>query len=304
MPPERPAVTVFLACVRDGAEARTALDAGFDGVVGPPLAGFVPPVGTLVGHIEEGGPGDPALVFAAGPRLIVVKDRCPDEAELAALGATAAGLLVTATDRLVGTLTMPALASLAAATRRHGLMLALAGGLEPPDVPRLLALQPTMLLFGRVLREGGALDARRLRAIVALKAAGAGASGPAVQSGVRLDRIFVRDLVVEMAIGAYASERGRTQRVGFSVEADVRPPALGGGDLRAGDLDAVVSYDLITDAVHRLTTGRHVDLVETLAEEIAACLLAVPRIAVVRVEVAKLDLGPGAVGVKIERGGA
>lgn len=295
-------MTALLACVHDEREARVALDAGFEGVVGPSPAGMPPRAGTLIGRFEDGEAGGQALVFDGGRRLAVARDRCPDDAELASLRDTATGLLVTAANRLVGTLAMRDLALLAAAARRHGLVLALAGGLEPPDVPRLLVLEPTMLLFGRTLREGGVLDPRRLRAIVALKSAGAEAPAPAGRLGGRLDRIFVRDLILDVAIGAYASERGRTQRVGFSVEAEVRPPAPGGGDLQAGDLDAVVSYDLITDAIHRLTVGRHVDLVETLAEDIAACLLAVPRIAIVRIRVAKLDLGPGAVGVEIERG--
>lgn len=295
-------MTALLACVRDAVEAAAALDAGFDGVVGPAPAGPAPRARALIGRLETGGPDGPVLILAAGDRLVVVRDRCPDDAELARLSGTAAGILVTAADRLVGTLSVPALADLATAARRHGLLLALAGGLEPPDVPRLLALEPAMLLFGRALREGEALDPRRLRAIVALKPAGTGAPVPAVRPGGRLDRIFVRELVLQVAIGAYASERGRTQRVGFSVEADVRPRAPDANERAAGGLDAVVSYDLITDAIHRLTAGRHVDLVETLAEDLAACLLAVPRIAAVRVRIEKLDLGPGAVGVEIERG--
>lgn len=290
-------MTALLACVRDPAEAAVALSAGFDGVVGPAPAGIA---GALIGHVEHGA-GGPALVFEGRWRLAVARDRCPDEAELTGLRDSADGLLVQAANRLVGTVTMPALAALAAAARRHGLLLALAGGLEPPDVPRLLALGPFMLLFGRNLRTGDALDPRRLRAIVAFKPDAEGRSAPSVRSGGRLDRIFVRDLVLPVEIGAYASERGHTQRVSFSVEAAVRPQGRGTADLATGDLDAVVSYDLITDAIHRLTVGRHVDLVEMLAEDLAAALLAVPRVAIVRVRVAKLDLGPGSVGVEIER---
>lgn len=294
-------MTVLLACIRDAAEAAVALEAGFDGVVGPPPADPARWIGTLIGRFEEDGPDGPFLVFDGSMRLAVAQDRCPDEAELVGLLGTADGLLVRTADRLVGTLTMPALATLSTAARRHSLRLALAGGLEPPDVPRLLALEPAMLLFGRALRTNDVVDPRRLRAIVALKPDEAAQAVPALRPVGPLDRIFVRDLVLQIAIGVYASERGRMQRVSFSVEADVQPPDRGTADLAAGDLDAVVSYDLITDAIHRLTAGRHVDLVETLAEDIAAALLAVPRIAVVRVRVAKLDLGPRAVGVEIER---
>ena len=45
----------------------------------------------------------------------------------------------------------------------------------------------------------------------------------------------------------------------------------------------------------------HVMLAETLAERVAALLLEHPRVMRARVRVEKLDLGPGAVGVTIER---
>ncbi len=89
----------------------------------------------------------------------------------------------------------------------------------------------------------------------------------------------------------------RTQRVRFSIEADLDP--LGRATRGMGD---IVSYNLLADTVDRLVAaGRHIDFVETLAEDIAATILRVPRIAVVRVRVEKLDLGAEAFGVEIER---
>ena len=72
------------------------------------------------------------------------------------------------------------------------------------------------------------------------------------------DRIFLRDHVVEMEIGAYGYERGRRQRVRFGVEADV--PRAGA----CAGMGGVYSYDLIADAIALLTDGAHVDFVETL----------------------------------------
>jgi dihydroneopterin aldolase len=99
-----------------------------------------------------------------------------------------------------------------------------------------------------------------------------------------------------MAIGAYASEIGRTQRVRFSVEAEI---ARAEGAAR--DMRDIVSYDLITDAIKHLALAGHVELVETLAEGIAERVLAHPRVLGVRVVVEKLDVGPGSVGVEIRR---
>jgi dihydroneopterin aldolase len=84
--------------------------------------------------------------------------------------------------------------------------------------------------------------------------------------------------------------------VRFNVDAFVQR------DFRAAaDMRDVLSYDVISDGIRMLIADRHVDLVETLAERIAAMVLGQPRVAKVRVRVEKLDVGPGAVGVEIIR---
>ena len=44
------------------------------------------------------------------------------------------------------------------------------------------------------------------------------------QGGEIYDRVFVRDLVLDVEIGVYTNEKGVTQRVRFSVDVDVRQP--------------------------------------------------------------------------------
>ena len=64
---------------------------------------------------------------------------------------------------------------------------------------------------------------------------------------------------------------------------------------------SIFSYDLILDAI-RLVVGRgHVDFVETLAEEVAAILLQHARVRSVRVNIRKLDVIEGEVGIEIRR---
>ena len=65
----------------------------------------------------------------------------------------------------------------------------------------------------------------------------------------------------------------------------------------------VVCYDAITQDVRRLVAARHVNLIETLAERIAALCLERPQVRSARVRVEKLDVYPDAasVGVEIER---
>ncbi|HET6321264.1 MAG TPA: dihydroneopterin aldolase [Hyphomicrobium sp.] len=117
------------------------------------------------------------------------------------------------------------------------------------------------------------------------------------RDGVILDRIFVRNFVLPIAIGVYDEEQGITQKVGFSIEAEVAAGVSPKGD----DLDEVPSYDELTGAVKAVVAAGHINLVETLAARIAERCLADKRIVSVRVRVEKLERGPDAVGVEIVR---
>jgi dihydroneopterin aldolase len=116
------------------------------------------------------------------------------------------------------------------------------------------------------------------------------------ESAVR-DRIFVRGLVLPIAVGVYDEEQGVTQKVSFTVEATV---ATDGGP--KGDAIAEVpSYDDLVDAVRAVVADGHINLVETVAERIAERCLADKRIISVLVRVEKLERGPASVGVEIVR---
>lgn len=112
----------------------------------------------------------------------------------------------------------------------------------------------------------------------------------------RVYRMFIKDLVLSCSIGAYPDERLRPQRVRFNVDLHVRASVGPLGD----DLDNVVSYDTITEGIRRLIGNGHINLVETLAEQIADMCLADPRVVAVAVRVEKLDVEPAAAGVGIE----
>jgi dihydroneopterin aldolase len=112
-------------------------------------------------------------------------------------------------------------------------------------------------------------------------------------------RIFVRDLVLLADIGVYRREQGKVQRVRISFELLVEEPRQPSTDR----LKDVVNYAKVIDAVRALVGRGRVNLVETLAEQIAECCLADPRVQRTRVQVEKLDVVPDAasVGVEIER---
>lgn len=113
------------------------------------------------------------------------------------------------------------------------------------------------------------------------------------------DRISLRDHLVEVEIGAFQPERGRTQRVLFNVVVEVRPSGAGETD----DVDRVLSYDTITESIAAALAEERLNLLETLAERVASRLLAEPLALRCFVRIEKLDLGPGALGVEIVRSG-
>ena len=253
-------------------------------------------------------------------RLVAVlfADLAPDLSLLHALGGAgfAGAMLDTARKgdgRLLDHMPVPALRRFVAACRERGLMCGLAGALEPPDIPRLLQLEPDLLGFrGALCAAGraGPLDPARValvRGLIPREAPADGAVGQLHILGTRgfapdpddlahTDRIFVHNLTLSVRIGAYAREHGAPQPVRFSVDAWVARPSRPAQDLRD-----VVSYDLIADGIRLLVDAGHVELVETLAEQIAALLLAHARVARVRVRLEKMETGSGIVGVAIER---
>ncbi|MFT4150098.1 MAG: dihydroneopterin aldolase [Paracoccaceae bacterium] len=111
------------------------------------------------------------------------------------------------------------------------------------------------------------------------------------------DRISLRDHVVEVEIGAFQQERGHRQHVRFDVVVEVRPHPAPLMD----DVDRILSYDRITEAIAAELAAERLNLLETLAERIADRILAEPQAMRVFVRVEKLDRGPGALGVEIVR---
>ncbi len=111
------------------------------------------------------------------------------------------------------------------------------------------------------------------------------------------DRISLRDHVVATEIGAFQAERGQTQRIRFNIVLEIRPHPAPLHD----DVDRILSYDRITEAIAAELAQGRVNLLETLAEGVAERILREPQAMRVFVRIEKLDRGPGALGVEIAR---
>ncbi|MEX0350007.1 MAG: dihydroneopterin aldolase [Paracoccaceae bacterium] len=112
-----------------------------------------------------------------------------------------------------------------------------------------------------------------------------------------LDRISLRDHIVEVEIGAFQAERGNTQRICFNVVVEVTPLTGPIDD----DVDRILSYDRVTEAIAHELAEERLNLLETLAERVAERILLEPQAVRAFVRIEKLDRGPGALGVEIVR---
>jgi dihydroneopterin aldolase len=122
---------------------------------------------------------------------------------------------------------------------------------------------------------------------------------PIADAVKRIRHLFVRDLMLACRIGVHPQEQRAKQRVRLNLDLAVAE----GEQPLADDLARVVDYEALVLRV-RLAVGQgHVNLVETLAEQIAGLCLEDPRVRSVRIRVEKLDAIPdaAAAGVEIER---
>ena len=120
---------------------------------------------------------------------------------------------------------------------------------------------------------------------------------PAVSHGRTL-KVFVRDLVLPCRIGVYSHEKHADQRVRINLELTCHEhPAIN------DEHHNVVCYAEVVEGIRGLLADGHINLVETLAERIAALCLEDRRVIGAKIRVEKLDVMPeaSAVGVEIER---
>lgn len=126
------------------------------------------------------------------------------------------------------------------------------------------------------------------------------ATAPEGSGGLR-DRISLRDYITQVEIGAFQQERGHLQRIKFNVVVEVEPLTGPIDD----DVDRILSYDRVTEAIEAELGAERLNLLETLAARVAERILLEPQALRVFVRIEKIDRGPYSLGVEImrEKGG-
>jgi dihydroneopterin aldolase len=113
-------------------------------------------------------------------------------------------------------------------------------------------------------------------------------------------RIFVREVMLDARIGVHPSEQAATQKVVLNVDLYV-PLAV--STPQHDRIEEVVDYDFVRTTIRRRIDAGHVNLQETLVDDLARMLLAHPAVRAVRVASEKIEVYEDveAVGVEVFR---
>ncbi|WP_348751759.1 dihydroneopterin aldolase [uncultured Aquincola sp.] len=111
-------------------------------------------------------------------------------------------------------------------------------------------------------------------------------------------RLFLRNYVVNINIGVHDFEKRGEQRVIINVDLYV---PLAQSTPTADELHEVVDYDFIRRTVAERVQQGHIQLQETLADDLLKAMLTHPRVRAARVSTEKPDVYPDcdAVGVEV-----
>ena len=110
-------------------------------------------------------------------------------------------------------------------------------------------------------------------------------------------RIFLRDWTLDANIGVYSAERHGTQRLVLNLDVYV---ALSASTPRQDEVHEVLDYDFIRDVVEERLGRGHINLQETLVDDIVTELLRRPGVEAVRVSSEKTEIYAGVAGIGVE----
>jgi dihydroneopterin aldolase len=110
-------------------------------------------------------------------------------------------------------------------------------------------------------------------------------------------RLFLRDFELPVRIGVHDFEQGAPQRMRFNVDlfvplADTTPSA--------DHITEVVDYDFVRERIRARVERGHIQLQETLADDILQAMLAHPGVRAASVRTEKPDVYPDCAAVGVE----
>lgn len=116
----------------------------------------------------------------------------------------------------------------------------------------------------------------------------------------KMDKVIIRDLRIETIVGLYSWERVARQVLWLDIDLAtcIRQAAMD------EDLTHTIDYSAVCEAVNRMVQAEEFQLIETLAENVAAMIQQTFGVTWVKLAVYKVDVLTHVrrVGIEIERG--
>ncbi len=113
----------------------------------------------------------------------------------------------------------------------------------------------------------------------------------------RCRRIFLRNYTTKVHIGVYENEKQTQQLMRFNIDIYV---LLSDCTPSNDQLDEVLDYDIMQQTITQCTQAKHINLQETICDDIARKLLQQEKIQAVRVTTEKLDVYKNCESVGVE----
>ena len=99
-------------------------------------------------------------------------------------------------------------------------------------------------------------------------------------------KILINELILDLKLGYYDSEKERSQKVKFSLEIDYEDKKPSSDK----DIKSIVNYGTIVKLITKLVKKKHYNFLETLAEAVFNELFKDKRIAKIMLKIEKLEI--------------
>ena len=112
-------------------------------------------------------------------------------------------------------------------------------------------------------------------------------------------RVFIKNLTLDASIGIHEYEKKKKQKISISLELDVKDNI---SEVRQ-KIENFVSYEIIIKKIKKLVFKRHIDLLETLGEQIFKICFEDERILSIKLKLEKIEVfkETDSVGIEIFR---
>ena len=112
-------------------------------------------------------------------------------------------------------------------------------------------------------------------------------------------KILINELILDLKLGYYDSEKEKSQKVKFSLEIDYEDKKPSSDK----DIKSIVNYGTIVKLITKLVKKKHYNFLETLAEDVFDELFKDKRIDKISLQIEKLEImrDCSSVGIQISK---